>query len=125
MADPDAIVLGFTLADRFADHGLVGSILAVREGGALRVDSWLLSCRVFSRTAEDFMMTKLIDLARQQGYTKLIGEYLPSPRNSIVAELYPGLGFEAVGSEGRWWRLAFGKICHVTNLQFVMDTALS
>lgn len=104
MQQPDRLVLAFHLKDRFGDHGLVGSLLAVREGDALRIDSWLLSCRVFSRTAEAFILQALVRWARAQGVSSLVGEYVASARNAVVADLYARLGFVALSDDGRWWQ---------------------
>ena len=97
MARDDAIVLAFSLADKFADHGLVSSLVAVQEGEALRIDSWLMSCRVFSRSAEQFMLRGLIGMARQRGLRSIVGEYRPTRKNEVVADLYERLGFVPSG----------------------------
>src|SRR5579863_3434981 len=89
----DAIVLAFRLADRFGDHGLVSTLIAFREEEAVRIDSWLMSCRVFSRSAEQYMLRGLIEQARGMGASRLIGEYQPTPKNDVVADLYAKLGF--------------------------------
>lgn len=104
MQQPDRLVLAFHLKDRFGDHGLVGSLLAVREADALRIDSWLLSCRVFSRGAEAFILRALVRWAREHGASTLVGEYLASARNAVVADLYARLGFAALSDDGRWWQ---------------------
>ena len=93
LARPDAVVLAFRLADKFGDHGLTSTVIAVQEGDALRIDSWLMSCRVFSRTAEEFILRGLMAVARDRGATRLIGEYAPTAKNGVVADLYPRLGF--------------------------------
>lgn len=104
MQEPDRLVLAFHLKDRFGDHGLVGSLLAVREADALRIDSWLLSCRVFSRSAEAFILRALIVWARELGVSTLVGEYLASARNAVVADLYARLGFVPLSDDGRLWQ---------------------
>jgi len=40
-----------------------------------------------------FILRGLIDGARARGATSVIGEYLPTAKNGVVTELYPGLGF--------------------------------
>ena len=89
MAREDAVVLAFRMADKFGDHGLVATVVALHEGDALRVDSWLMSCRVFSRSAEQFIMRGLIELARARGAARLIGEYQPTPKNDLVTHIAP------------------------------------
>ncbi|MEO5671041.1 MAG: hypothetical protein ABIR26_10160, partial [Ramlibacter sp.] len=100
----DQLVLCLHLKDRFGEHGLVSSLVAVREGDVLRIDSWLMSCRVLGRAAEQFMLAGLARMARAQGATALAGEYVATQRNGIVAGLYARLGFEPVGADGRFWR---------------------
>ena len=100
----DTICLGLRLSDKFADHGLVASLIAVRSADTLRIDSWLMSCRVFSRTAEQFMLNGLVARASQLGIATIRGEYLPTTKNKVVEDLYARLGFrEAPGEAGRFW----------------------
>jgi FkbH-like protein len=103
----DTIVLAFRLADRLGDHGLVSTLIARQEDDALRIDSWLMSCRVFSRSAEQFILRGLIDLAQQRGVTRLVGEYLPTPKNDVVADLYDRMGFDR-GDDGALWSRPVG-----------------
>lgn len=93
----DAIVLVFQLADRFGDHGLTSTMVAVLEDDTMRIDSWLMSCRIFSRSAEQFILRGLIAIAGSMGTKRLVGEYVPTPKNGVVAELYLRLGFLPVG----------------------------
>ncbi len=95
------LTLSFSLEDKFGEHGLISVlILEKRDGGALFIDTWIMSCRVLKRGMEHFVLNQLVDLARRNGFTKLVGEYLPTPKNGIVAEHYPNLGFQPVG--GLW-----------------------
>jgi FkbH-like protein len=97
MDRPDAVMLGFRLTDRFGDHGLTSTLIAFREGDTLRIDSWLMSCRIFSRTAEQFIVRDLSELALEMGAARLLGEYRPTAKNAVVAGLYFSLGFIAAG----------------------------
>ncbi len=99
----DAVVLAFRLSDRFGDHGLTSTLVAFREGEALRIDSWLMSCRIFSRSAEEFVLQGLIGIAGAMGAERLAGEYVATAKNGVVAGLYERLGFEAAGP-GRFVR---------------------
>jgi FkbH-like protein len=108
--NPDAIVLAFALTDRFTDHGLVAYLAAVKEREVLRISDWLMSCRVFSRTAEDFMMNTLLQLAKEKGASAIVGEFRPTEKNAVVADLYSVLGFSAMeGEPGHWWRLQISE----------------
>jgi FkbH-like protein len=105
MAANDAWVLTLHLRDKYADHGLVSYLIAVQEGDTIRIDNWLMSCRVFSRTAEHFMLLGLIERARDRGVYTLIGEYRPTTKNHVVADLYERLGFKSFDATAGTWYL--------------------
>lgn len=105
LALPDRLLLVFSLRDRFGDHGLVSTLVAVQAGPVLKIDGWLMSCRIFARSAEQFILRHLADMARARGCRVVEGEYLPTARNGVVADLYQRLGFEPASPDGRSWRL--------------------
>ncbi|MBI5523055.1 MAG: HAD-IIIC family phosphatase [Desulfarculus sp.] len=94
------------LDDKFGGHGLVGVIIAAQEQdrpATWLMDTFLLSCRVIGRGAEDFFLALVGRYLRGLGATSLVGQYLPSAKNAQVAELYPRLGFSPLpGQDGRW-----------------------
>ena len=104
----DAMVLVATLSDKFGDHGLVSSLIAVADDDALIIESWLMSCRVFSRTLEQFVMRALVERTRARGLARVVGRYAASAKNGVVADLFPRLGFSALEperqGEQRWER---------------------
>jgi FkbH-like protein len=88
----------FKLADRFADHGLVGSMVVEYVNDEARIISWLLSCRVFSRTCEEFMLDQLVRrVFKEPAIERLIGIYVSSEKNKVVAGLFQRLGFSESG----------------------------
>jgi FkbH-like protein len=94
----DSIGLVLSLADKFGDHGLVSVLLAAPQADAadktLRIDTWLMSCRVIGRTAEEFLFNGLLERARELGYRSLEGEFIATKKNAMVADLYDRLQFE-------------------------------
>ena len=96
----DHDVFSFQLTDRFADHGLVGTMCVRYQGAEVVILSWLLSCRVFSRTCEEFMLSELIKSAIERGFSRIIGEYIPTDKNKVVANLFIRLGFIATNNDG-------------------------
>lgn len=83
-----------SLSDRFGEMGLVSLMIAVPDDDALRIDVWLMSCRVLKRTVEHFFLADLMGWARERGWKRLRGEYLPTAKNALVAELLPSMGFQ-------------------------------
>ncbi len=105
LAHPATIGLTLRMVDRFGDYGLVSVILAVEEDSrpeSLQIDTWLMSCRVISRTAEEFFFNALLEEARRRGVRRLIGHYIPTAKNGLVKDLYDRLGFQRAvnGSNG-------------------------
>lgn len=116
LCQPDSIHRVLFLRDKFGDHGLTSVLLAVPAigefGKALRIDTWLMSCRVIGRTAEQFFFNDLIAAARELGYQWLEGEYVPTRKNALVADLLDRLGFSRYheGTDGtRLYRLALAQ----------------
>lgn len=81
------------LSDRFGDHGLISVLFCEIVEQAVRVETWVMSCRVLKRQVEDVVVNELARIARARGCDRLIGVYVPSAKNAMVRELYPSLGF--------------------------------
>jgi FkbH-like protein len=101
IAQSDAYMpFSFTLDDKFGDNGLIGVIILQKQGkDTLFVDTWFMSCRVLNRGMEDFMLNTIVDAAKRAGFKHLIGEYLPTPKNQMVAKHYDRLGFTPIKRE--------------------------
>jgi len=98
---PDVGLLAWRVADRFGDYGLVGVLILRHGGDIIDIDSFLMSCRVLGRGVENAVFAAIADFARSVGATRLRGEYIPTPKNVMVANLYRDHGFEAM-SERQW-----------------------
>lgn len=96
-----AVALWLRLADRFGDSGLVATALARPDGERWVVDTFLLSCRVIGRGVETALLARLAACVAQHGGRVLVGEYLPTARNGLVAEFYVRHGFDSCG-DGLW-----------------------
>ena len=94
---PSNIALHFRLTDRFGDNGLIAVVLARPDTlERYMVDTLLMSCRVLGRGVELELLNTLVALARRRGVQELIGEYIPTVRNGMVADLYHRLGFSPI-----------------------------
>jgi FkbH-like protein len=92
-ADLGQLTLYGRLKDRFGDHGLVSVVMGSAKGADLHLDLWIMSCRVLKRGMEHAMMEQLVIEGRRRGLSRLLGSYLPSPKNAMVKDLYLELGF--------------------------------
>lgn len=95
--DPNVIDLSFTLEDKFGDNGLIAVIIMKKQDEeTLFVDTWFMSCRVLKRGMENFTLNTMVERAMAAGYKKIVGEYLPTPKNKMVENHYTGLGFAKI-----------------------------
>ena len=94
---PDWITLYGRLQDRFGDNGLVSVVAGEIQQDQLQLQLhlrlWLMSCRVLKRGMEQAMFHQLCERARARGITVIVGYYLPTAKNAMVANMYQELGF--------------------------------
>jgi FkbH-like protein len=94
MDDPKYYTLSCSLKDRFGNYGLISAvILKAVNKSEIFIDTWIMSCRVLKRGVEALMLNAIVDLAKQQGYEKLIGEFIPTKKNGLVKDHYRNLNF--------------------------------
>lgn len=95
------VPFSFGLSDKFGDNGLICVVILKKQGvDTLFVDSWFMSCRVLKRGMEFFTLDTLVSYARENGFKRIIGQYLPTIKNQMVADHYLKLGFcEIKGSK--------------------------
>jgi FkbH-like protein len=107
-SDESIFTLQTRLADKFGDLGMIGVIIcraAKSDRSTWEIDTWLMSCRVLGRGVEQAMLAKLATEATKRGVRRLIGDYIPTAKNSMVADHYGRLGFTQLnqaGSNTRW-----------------------
>ena len=81
------------LADKFGDHGLIAIVIAKIDSSDFQIDTWLMSCRVLKRGVEEETLNEIIRLGIDSGCDKVIGTFLRTAKNEMVADLYPRMGF--------------------------------
>ena len=97
-ANPDNAVYVVYSADKYGDSGLISVIILIGSEVDIKIDTFLMSCRVMGRKLEDVIVDELAAKYRK----KMIGMYVPTAKNAPVRELYDRLGFSLVSDdEGR------------------------
>ncbi len=91
--DNNYITRYFALKDKFGDHGLVSVLILKKQGDALFIDTWLMSCRVLNRSVEELCINEINRIAKSLEVGVVIGEYLPTSKNGMVKDIYGKLGF--------------------------------
>jgi FkbH-like protein len=98
---PSFVALYGRLADKFGDNGLVSVLIGRQLDKTVELDLWLMSCRVLKREMEFAMFDALVEQCQSRGIRRIVGVYVPSKKNSMVAGHYAGLGFTRVeGTSG-------------------------
>jgi FkbH-like protein len=111
---PDKFTMQVRLADKFGDNGMISVIVFDKSGDTWINDTWLMSCRVLGRRVEEAALAYVCAAAKAQGANRLIGRYLPSAKNRMVANHYAKLGFNQIeeSAEGSTvWALDLDSYC--------------
>ena len=101
------VAFSFCLDDKFGDNGLIAVVIMEKVNPEdLFIDTWFMSCRVLKRGMENFTLNILVDYAQENGFKRIIGEYLPTLKNNMVKDHYPNLGFKTMeNKESTQWVL--------------------
>ena len=98
--DSDYFTLQVRLADVFGDNGMISAVICREKTPAeWEIELWLMSCRVLGRRVENAVLHEIVNTARERGISRLVGRYIPSDRNTLVADHYKKLGFVQSGEE--------------------------
>jgi FkbH-like protein len=96
MEDKRAFGAQLRLIDRFGDNGIIAIVIGrLQDNADLAIDTWLMSCRVLGRQVEPTTLNLVAALAQELGAKRLVGEYIPTPKNGMVRDHYAKLGFAA------------------------------
>lgn len=95
----DYIRLCGRLEDKFGDNGIVSVVIGKKDGAALDIELWLMSCRVLKRDMELAMLDTLAEEAARQGIEVLRGHYYPTAKNNMVKNLYGDFGFDKISED--------------------------
>lgn len=92
--DENHVTRYYCLNDKYGDYGLISVVIMDKRGAdELFISEWLMSCRVLKRGMEEFIVNDIMQIAKSMGCKRVIGEYIPTPKNSMVANLYERMGF--------------------------------
>ena len=95
---PDFHVFSLEYEDKFGKEGVIAHAIARMEGETARLDTFLLSCRVIGRQVEDRFFLDILKALPPEINT-IAGEYIPTPKNGMTAEFYPGQGLSPAGDQ--------------------------
>jgi len=111
LENPDADVFYLRLRDRISDLGLIGVAIVRYSDLVAELDSFLLSCRAIGRGIEEALLAHILNSAKSRGCTRMLGKYLPTKKNGLVADFYQHHGFNCVSEtpQGLDWELSLDQ----------------
>ncbi len=122
LTDPDWLVAYFSLADVFGNSGIVGlALVSDMEKEVVNLDTFLLSCRVIGRKAEDVFLHYLLKLLRDREKNVATSRYTPTPKNTLVREFWDQMGFTKVDEGIYEFRLGNLSDTHPFEKYFQVD----
>jgi FkbH-like protein len=102
--DPDTLVMGMDIKDRFGEYGLVGVAIIQKENPEFwNIDSLMMSCRVLGRGAETSFLNKISEAVQTKGGKILKGRYVETKKNGLVRTLFPDHNFTATANADEWF----------------------
>ena len=93
LVDKNFKLLSVSLKDKFSNYGIISCIILKKVENSCVIDTWVMSCRVLKRGVENLAFGAILEVAKNWSCNQLIGEYIPSKKNSMVKGLYTELGF--------------------------------
>ena len=98
------------VSDKFGDSGITGCIMV----NGSEIDTLLLSCRVLGKGIEFAFIKTVLEQLREDGRLEVAASYLPTAKNSQVADFYDKCGFslvsEADGAKRYGLSLAYAEL---------------
>lgn len=106
-ADHQTTLLTVDLQDRFSQYGIIAALILREETAAfpgiepgaktLAVIGWVMSCRVFNRGLESFILHDLRERAAAIGARYLTAAFRPTAKNGYLADQLGKMAFQAAG----------------------------
>jgi len=89
------VLVGYAqVEDKFGDNGITGVYIIKKEKPSeWLIDTFLLSCRVMGRGVENTMLSSILKEAKNEGVTKVKGEFIPTKKNRPCENFFPSFGF--------------------------------
>ena len=104
LADPSSFLMTVSYQDKYGPLGKIAVILGKLQGKTLQVDSWVMSCRAFSRRIEHQSLKQLFEKFHVE---EICFNYQATPRNGPLQEFFSELLGAPLTAELRLSREAF------------------
>jgi FkbH-like protein len=86
-------IFTLSVSDKFGDNGITGICIIKIIKNKEHIDSLLLSCRILGKGIERVFIEYILKKLRIEGITEITASYIPTGKNSQVADFYEKIGF--------------------------------
>lgn len=104
LSDPATFLMTVSYEDKYGPLGKISVLLGRVQGKVLRVDSWVMSCRAFSRRIEYQCLKQLFEKFDAE---EICFDYQATSRNGPLQEFFTGLFGTPSTTDLRFSRAAF------------------
>ena len=81
-----------SLKDLYGDHGIIGlMILKKIDKYSIFIDTFLISCRVFGRYLETWMLYEIKKICKKKEIKKIYGEHIVTDKNKIFVDFFKNI----------------------------------
>ena len=92
--DPCRQAFTLRVQDKYGEYGLVGFLGLESRDDRVLIDSFLLSCRVLGRRVEHAFLSRILTTPKlQSGNSEVSVRFIPTAKNTQVAEFLTSVGF--------------------------------
>ena len=110
--DKNFLVKYAQVSDKFGDNGITGICIVKKNDKEWIIDSFLLSCRIMGRGVEEGILGHILEQAKKEGVSKVVGQYIPTNKNKPCEDFYQKCGFE---KDGEYWSFNLKNTIKIPN----------
>ncbi len=89
----DGDIITVHMSDKYGDQGLTAVMILKYTNSTAEIDTFLMSCRVMGRKAEEEIMAQVKRYLTGKGIFQVTATYIRTAKNAPVADLFDRLGF--------------------------------
>jgi FkbH-like protein len=108
VSDPASFLMTVNYEDKYGPLGKIAVLLGKVQGKSVTVDSWVMSCRAFSRRIEHQCLKQLCE---RFDATEIVFDYQATPRNGPLQEFLAGIAGRPITAPLRVPRSDFLEKC--------------
>ena len=108
LSRPGALLATVSYQDKFGPLGKVAVVQGRKDGATLYIDTWVMSCRAFSRRIEHQCLKALFDRYHAD---EIAFEFIPTPKNGPLQDFFAGIAGDRLSAPFALTHVQFEEKC--------------